>query len=130
MLYTDDPIYGTDINDSLVYAGLLLQCGKGYPLWNPQPAESPNVTTQQGAEAEEVQIGDVGVLSNDGAFTVFFNIIAGNGAVINDRRNIPADMESVTSITLRTPILAFLVPYSNLKYTILLSSSVLRWGGV
>ncbi|KAK1227469.1 hypothetical protein PQX77_009532 [Marasmius sp. AFHP31] len=94
--YTDDPVYVTDTNDSLVYARLLLQCGKGHPLWNPQPAESPNVATQQGSEAEEVQIGDVGVLSNDGAFTVFFNIVTENSAVINDRRNIPADLESVT----------------------------------
>ncbi|KAJ8074953.1 hypothetical protein PM082_019280 [Marasmius tenuissimus] len=95
MSYTDGPVYGTDTNDNLVYARLLLQCGKGCPLWNPQPAESPNVATPQGAETEEVQIGDVGVLSNDGAFTVFFNIVAENGAVTNDRRNIPADLERV-----------------------------------
>ncbi|KAL0060553.1 hypothetical protein AAF712_012673 [Marasmius tenuissimus] len=95
MSYTDGPVYGTDTNDNLVYARLLLQCGKGYPLWNPQPAESPNVATPEGAESEEVQIGDVGVLSNDGAFTVFFNIVE-NGAVTNDRRNIPADLERVT----------------------------------
>ncbi|KAK0433787.1 hypothetical protein EV421DRAFT_1909835 [Armillaria borealis] len=48
-----------------IYASLLLSKGHGYPLWLPGPPSNlPNGT----------QIGDLGILNDDGGFTYLFNV--------------------------------------------------------
>ncbi len=48
-----------------IYASLLLPKGHGYPLWLPEPPSNlPSGT----------QIGDLGILNDDGGFTYLFNV--------------------------------------------------------
>ncbi|KIJ58143.1 hypothetical protein HYDPIDRAFT_34451 [Hydnomerulius pinastri MD-312] len=55
-----------------VYAGLMLRAEPscGYPLWVPEPDSSLPTEYQ----SKGLTVGDVGVVTEDGSFDVFFNI--------------------------------------------------------
>ncbi|KAF9255075.1 hypothetical protein L218DRAFT_377677 [Marasmius fiardii PR-910] len=97
MLYHDLPVFGTEEKDSLVYSRLLLQCGRGYPLWNPQPSE--NLSDEE--QIKGIQIGDVGVLTEDGALDAFLNIgLSNESLAFNARRAVPSTIYGIEISTL------------------------------
>ncbi|KAJ7096077.1 hypothetical protein C8R44DRAFT_684211, partial [Mycena epipterygia] len=58
------------MSDGDLYSRLLLTKRHGYPLSHPQPCDNlPEESRMKG-----IEIGDVGVLTPDGSFDVFFNI--------------------------------------------------------
>ncbi|KAJ7743361.1 hypothetical protein B0H16DRAFT_1010954 [Mycena metata] len=57
------------MSDRDLYSRLLLATGNGYPLSYPEPSDDLPQCQVRGLE-----IGDVGALSSDGSFNVFFNI--------------------------------------------------------
>jgi hypothetical protein len=68
--------------DSAVYARLLLAKKQGFPLWLPQPHDNlPNEYRKKG-----VSIGDVGIVTSDGAFDFLFNICLPHDNPINGNR--------------------------------------------
>ncbi|KAJ7889239.1 hypothetical protein B0H13DRAFT_2277274 [Mycena leptocephala] len=58
------------MTDRDLYSRLLLAKGHGYPLSYPQPPDD----LPPESRAKGIEIGDVGVLTSDGAFDVIFNI--------------------------------------------------------
>ncbi|KAF5357561.1 hypothetical protein D9757_012366 [Collybiopsis confluens] len=69
-------------NASEVYARLLLPHGHGYPLWIPEPnANLPPAYLSHG-----IKIGDIGLVTSDGAFDFLFNIFLSGAHVINRGR--------------------------------------------
>ncbi|KIK66670.1 hypothetical protein GYMLUDRAFT_218101 [Collybiopsis luxurians FD-317 M1] len=72
-------------NSSETYARLLLPCGHGYPLWVPEPNEAlPEEYLSTG-----VRIGDVGLVTADGAFNFLFNVFLPENHIINQWRGVP-----------------------------------------
>ena len=49
--------------------------GHGYPLWSPAPLESSPLPVQQ----EGVELGDVGIITRQGAFQYLFNVYKARG---------------------------------------------------
>lgn len=72
-------------NDDL-YSRLLLATGHGYPLSHPQPFDDF-------PRREGIEIGDVGVVTSDASFDVFFNIRRRDDPV--NRFGLPEDFEPV-----------------------------------
>ncbi|KAF9063407.1 hypothetical protein BDP27DRAFT_1335187 [Rhodocollybia butyracea] len=64
---------------SEIYARLLLPRKHGYPLWRPEPNELLPLEYQD----EGIRIGDVGVITADGAFDFLFNVFLPKDHVIN-----------------------------------------------
>ncbi|KAJ7484519.1 G-protein alpha subunit-domain-containing protein [Mycena latifolia] len=65
--------------DGQLYSRLLLSKGAGYPLWQPEPYDDlPAEYKQTG-----VRIGDVGIITSDGAFDFAFNICVPSDDPIN-----------------------------------------------
>lgn len=64
------PLVIPEERESAMYARLLWSKGRGYPLWSPKPTSdlSEEYTTHG------VYIGDVGIITADGAFDFLFNI--------------------------------------------------------
>ncbi|KAJ7618636.1 hypothetical protein FB45DRAFT_1033828 [Roridomyces roridus] len=58
------------MSDSHLYTRLLLSKGHGYPLFHPQPFDDLPTTSREVG----TQVGDVGIITPDGAFDVIFNI--------------------------------------------------------
>ncbi|KAJ7698730.1 hypothetical protein B0H17DRAFT_913006, partial [Mycena rosella] len=56
--------------DSQLYSRLLLSKGAGYPLWQPEPYDDLPMEYKETG----VRIGDVGIITSDGAFDFVFNI--------------------------------------------------------
>ncbi|KAJ7723408.1 G-protein alpha subunit-domain-containing protein [Mycena metata] len=74
--------------DSQLYSRLLLSKGAGYPLWLPEPYDDlPPAYTDGG-----VSIGDVGVITSDGAFDFVFNICVPSDHPVNSV-GVPEDFE-------------------------------------
>ncbi|KAK0211869.1 hypothetical protein IW262DRAFT_1280255 [Armillaria fumosa] len=89
----------------VIYASLILPKGHGYPLWIPEPRSNhPNGT----------QIGDLGILNDDGGFTYLFNVCKGASDSINENR-VPPGFEPLKNI--REP------RYSELEVNSVISSS-------
>ncbi|KAF8890334.1 hypothetical protein CPB85DRAFT_1231169, partial [Mucidula mucida] len=64
---------------ALVYRRLLSRTGHGYPLWIPDPDENlPEAYHKDG-----INIGDVGLLTEDGGFDFLFNVHASGNAPVN-----------------------------------------------
>ncbi|KAJ7138461.1 hypothetical protein C8R43DRAFT_842309, partial [Mycena crocata] len=77
--------------DSQFYSRLLLSKGAGYPLWLPEPYDDlPTEYKETG-----VRIGDVGVITSDGAFDFVFNVCVPRDDPINSV-GVPEDFELVT----------------------------------
>ncbi|KAJ6531054.1 hypothetical protein B0H19DRAFT_966984, partial [Mycena capillaripes] len=72
-----------------LYSRLLLAKGHGYPLSYPQPLDDLPPESRKGTE-----IGDVGILTRDGTFDVFFNICRGRDDPAN-RFGVPVGFETV-----------------------------------
>ncbi|KAJ7712806.1 hypothetical protein B0H16DRAFT_1899789 [Mycena metata] len=78
------------MSDRDLYSRLLLATGNGYPLSYPQPSDDlPPECQERGLE-----IGDVGALSSDGSFNVFFNVRRPDHDPVN-RFGVPAGFERV-----------------------------------
>ncbi|KAJ7744180.1 hypothetical protein B0H16DRAFT_995457 [Mycena metata] len=78
------------MSDRDLYSRLLLAKGHGYPLSCPQPSDDlPPPCRTRG-----IEIGDVGVLTSDGSFDVFFNICRGRDDPVN-RDGVPPGFEPV-----------------------------------
>ncbi|KAJ7141299.1 hypothetical protein C8R44DRAFT_604365 [Mycena epipterygia] len=78
------------MSDSALYARLLLSKGHGYPLFHPQPFDD----LPEPARRTGTQIGDVGVVTQDGSFDPIFNICLPG----NDRANrfgVPLGFEQI-----------------------------------
>ena len=61
-----------------VYSTLLLQEGEGFPLWLPSPGE-------RGDPENGINIGDVGIITPNGAFYFLFNICRSRHDIVNSR---------------------------------------------
>ncbi|KAJ7257833.1 hypothetical protein C8J57DRAFT_1002587, partial [Mycena rebaudengoi] len=73
-----------------LYSRLLLPKGHGYPLFHPQPFDDlPFESLRVGTD-----IGDVGVVTSDGAFDVIFNICRSADDPVN-RFGVPQGFEQV-----------------------------------
>ncbi|KAJ7096075.1 hypothetical protein C8R44DRAFT_813124 [Mycena epipterygia] len=78
------------MSDGDLYSRLLLPKGHGYPLSHPQPFDDlPAESRTKGTE-----IGDVGVLTPNGSFDVFFNICRESDDPVN-RFGVPYGFETV-----------------------------------
>ncbi|KAL4261894.1 hypothetical protein AB1N83_006417 [Pleurotus pulmonarius] len=75
--------------DSHIYAKQLLSKRHGYPLWIPEPYGHSAIYRTKG-----VRIGDVGYVTQDGAFRTLFNIRAPSDHPIN-RRGVPNGFQQV-----------------------------------
>ncbi|KDQ50098.1 hypothetical protein JAAARDRAFT_200261 [Jaapia argillacea MUCL 33604] len=83
------------------YARLMLAHQHGYPLYQPEPTGPPNLPGEyhQGG----YQIGDVGTITDNGGFDVFFNFCHTHEDPINARgvppnfRQVPLDPNTVTT---------------------------------
>ncbi|EEB95278.1 hypothetical protein MPER_05775, partial [Moniliophthora perniciosa FA553] len=73
--------------ESDVYARLLLPKRKGYPLWRPDVAASLPTEYQE----KGVSIGDVGVITEEGGFQYFFNILLPADHPCNGAERVPPD---------------------------------------
>ncbi|KAJ7795634.1 hypothetical protein B0H14DRAFT_3888121 [Mycena olivaceomarginata] len=94
------------MSDCQLYSRLLLPKGHGYPLSHPQPfddlpLDSPN-------RLIGIDIGDVGVVTSDGAFDVIFNICRSADDPVN-RFGVPDGFEQVELEPARD--IAFLAQY-------------------
>ncbi|KAL1701741.1 hypothetical protein EV121DRAFT_211521 [Schizophyllum commune] len=79
---------------SHVYAQNLLLAREGYPLYAPEPLSNlPDDYRARGAE-----IGDVGVITKEGAFKPLLNICAPPDAAINAFKGVPPDFEYIGSV--------------------------------
>ncbi|KAK0433773.1 hypothetical protein EV421DRAFT_1994059 [Armillaria borealis] len=88
-----------------IYASLMLPKGHGYPLWLPGPPSNlPNGT----------QIGNLGVLNDDGGFTYLFNVCKDASDSVNENR-VPPGFEPLKDI--REP------RYGELEVNSVISSS-------
>ncbi|KAH0588260.1 hypothetical protein H2248_006968 [Termitomyces sp. 'cryptogamus'] len=65
---------------SVVYARQLLPKRHGYPLWIPEPYGNSLPYRTKG-----VRIGDVGYVTEDGAFETLFNVRASPSNLVNYR---------------------------------------------
>jgi hypothetical protein len=75
---------------SELYAKCLLRQGHGYPLWIPEPNDClPDDYRELGT-----RIGDVGLVTSDGAFDYLFNVCRPADHAINHGRT-PDDFEYV-----------------------------------
>ena len=70
-------------SDASVYARQLIRKRHGYPLWCPEPYGSSPVYVATG-----VSIGDVGYVTDDGAFETLFNICSDAENPLN-RKGVP-----------------------------------------
>ncbi|KAJ7708943.1 hypothetical protein B0H17DRAFT_1031304 [Mycena rosella] len=78
------------MSDSNLYSRLLFPKGHGYPLFHPQPSDDlPDSARRIGTE-----IGDVGVVTQDGCFDPIFNILRTGDDPAN-RFGVPAGFEQV-----------------------------------
>ncbi|KAG6861393.1 hypothetical protein C0995_000522 [Termitomyces sp. Mi166 len=77
------------LNDAQVYARQLLPKRHGYPLWVPEPYGNSVSYRTKG-----VRIGDVGYVTEDGAFETLFNVRASPSDPINCR-GVPEGFEQV-----------------------------------
>ncbi|KAJ7096078.1 hypothetical protein C8R44DRAFT_378915 [Mycena epipterygia] len=78
------------MSDGDLYSRLLLTKGHGYPLSHPQPFDDlPDEIRMKGTK-----IGDVGILTPDGSFDVFFNICRESDDPVN-RFGVPYGFETV-----------------------------------
>ncbi|KIK57597.1 hypothetical protein GYMLUDRAFT_75530 [Collybiopsis luxurians FD-317 M1] len=66
------------------YAQLLLPRGNGYPMWRPEPSETLPEHAKLG-----VDVGDVGLITEDGGFDFLFNIFLPADHPINTPRGVP-----------------------------------------
>jgi hypothetical protein len=66
----DQNIMAAEQSPSDIYARLLLPKKQGYPLWFPAPDEDLPVEYR----SVGVDVGDVGMITSDGAFDFLFNI--------------------------------------------------------
>ncbi|ESK91062.1 hypothetical protein Moror_1157 [Moniliophthora roreri MCA 2997] len=73
--------------ESDVYARMLLPKRKGYPLWRPDVAASLPIEYQE----KGVSIGDVGVITEEGGFQYFFNILLPADHPCNGAERVPPD---------------------------------------
>jgi hypothetical protein len=78
------------MTDRDLYSRLLLAKGHGYPLSYPQPPDD----LPPESRAKGIEIGDVGVLTSDGAFDVIFNICRAPDDPVN-RFGVPVGFETV-----------------------------------
>ncbi|KAJ7618600.1 hypothetical protein FB45DRAFT_169558 [Roridomyces roridus] len=78
------------MSDSRLYSHLLLPKGHGYPLFHPQPFDDVPLE----ARRTGTQIGDVGIITSDGAFDVIFNICRAADDPLN-RFGVPEGFEQV-----------------------------------
>ncbi|KAF7345423.1 Tkl tkl-ccin protein kinase [Mycena venus] len=78
------------MSDSELYGRLLFPKKQGYPLFHPQPFDDlPEPARKTGTE-----IGDVGLITQDGAFDPIFNILRG-GDDPSNRFGVPRAFEQV-----------------------------------
>ncbi|KAJ7483220.1 hypothetical protein FB451DRAFT_1555253 [Mycena latifolia] len=78
------------MSDSELYSRLLFPKGHGYPLFHPQPSDDlPDPARRIGTE-----IGDVGVVTQDGCFDPIFNILHAANDPAN-RFGVPLGFEQV-----------------------------------
>jgi hypothetical protein len=69
-------------SDSEIYARILLAKKHGYPLWLPEPFSNlPREYRKKG-----VSVGDLGIITSDGAFDFLFNICLPSHHPINSGR--------------------------------------------
>ncbi|KAF9238344.1 hypothetical protein BU15DRAFT_47784 [Melanogaster broomeanus] len=76
-----------------VYARLMINVDKsrGYPLWHPEPDNRlPEDYKRTG-----LNIGDVGIVTEDGSFDVFFNICLPEDHPIHNPRGVPSNFRQV-----------------------------------
>ncbi|KAJ7148442.1 hypothetical protein C8R43DRAFT_857385, partial [Mycena crocata] len=78
------------MSDSQLYSRLLLPKRKGYPLFHPQPFDD----LPEQARRTGTQIGDVGVITQDGSFDTIFNLTFPDGDSTN-RFGVPANYKPV-----------------------------------
>ncbi|KIL57182.1 hypothetical protein M378DRAFT_36399, partial [Amanita muscaria Koide BX008] len=66
-----------------IYTRAMLKCQVGYPLYVPQPYSgfSEEVYSRKG-----VCVGDVGIITKDGAFDFLFNVCPSQNSLINQRQ--------------------------------------------
>ncbi|KAJ7840338.1 hypothetical protein B0H13DRAFT_1649748 [Mycena leptocephala] len=76
--------------DSELYSRVLLSKGYGYPLFRPAPCDDlPELSRKTGT-----QIGDIGVVTDDGSFDPIFNILCASNDRVN-RFGVPPGFEQV-----------------------------------
>ncbi|KAJ7154580.1 hypothetical protein C8R46DRAFT_1227418 [Mycena filopes] len=78
------------MSDRHLYSRLLLAKGNGYPLSYPQPSDDLLPACRE----RGIEIGDVGVLTSDGSFDVFFNICRDRDDPVN-RYGLPPGFKPV-----------------------------------
>ncbi|TRM63631.1 hypothetical protein BD626DRAFT_494914 [Schizophyllum amplum] len=83
---------------SQTYAENLLVAREGYPLWVPEPLA--NLPSDY--QATGVRIGDVGVISKEGAFSMLFNICCPADDPTNLYGGVPADFEHIEAGPVRS----------------------------
>ncbi|KAF7345414.1 Cell division control protein [Mycena venus] len=101
------------MSDSELYSRLLFPKKQGYPLFHPQPSDDlPEAARRIGTE-----IGDVGVITQDGSFDPIFNILRARDDPAN-RFGVPPDFEQVVlgSEDIRTRS-QFYLPGSDISNT-------------
>lgn len=69
------------VHISEIYATQLGTLGHGHPLWSPEPRDDL-----------EVQLGDVGIVNDDGAFVRLFNITCSESHKLN-KHGVPHDFQ-------------------------------------
>ncbi|KIJ59208.1 hypothetical protein HYDPIDRAFT_101174, partial [Hydnomerulius pinastri MD-312] len=76
-----------------VYARLLLRAepSRGYPLWVPEP--DSNLPTEY--QSKGLRVGDVGVVTEDGSFDVFFNICLPETHPLHGAYGVPAGFRQI-----------------------------------
>ncbi|KIK62781.1 hypothetical protein GYMLUDRAFT_164037, partial [Collybiopsis luxurians FD-317 M1] len=72
-----------------IYAELLLPKGHGYPMWCP----APNEVLPQHYQNNGVDVGDVGLITEEGAFDFLFNVFLPPDHIINQARGVPEDFQ-------------------------------------
>ncbi|KAJ7613700.1 hypothetical protein DFH06DRAFT_137550 [Mycena polygramma] len=72
-----------------LYVLLMLMCRKGYPMWCPSPNSAHQIPVAH--RKYGISLGDVGLITPDGAFDFMFNIFAAKNDPINGKgENVPA----------------------------------------
>ncbi|KAJ6492857.1 hypothetical protein C8R47DRAFT_424285 [Mycena vitilis] len=71
-----------------LYVLLMLMCGKRYPMWSPSPNSAHQVPVAH--RKYGISLGDVGLITPDGAFDFMFNIFAAKNDPLNGNgKNVP-----------------------------------------